>query len=283
MEKLILWWQHLPENIQPVIFSIGPMQVRWYGLMYIAAFLTVYLIVLYRIKTERFQYDRDTIIDFLFWAMLGVFIGGRFGYVVFYDLSYFLAHPLEIICPFTFSDGFRYTGIYGMSYHGGLLGVATAFTLFCRKRKISLWHFADLFIPAITAGYTFGRLGNFINGELYGRITKVPWGMYFPLDSLQSLRHPSQLYEAFFEGIFLFVILWSLRKKKYFDGFLFSLYFIGYGLVRFFIEFVREPDSHLGFIVGSFTMGQILCFCMIVAGAALFFVRKSHGEKKNCH
>ena len=129
--------------------------------------------------------------------------------------------------------------------------------------------------PAIPLGYTFGRLGNFINGELYGRVTTVPWGMYFPLDPTHQLRHPSQLYEAFFEGILLFIILWSLRETKFFDGFLFSLYLIGYGLVRIFIEFVREPDSQLGFILGSFTMGQILCICMILGGILIMMRRGS--------
>jgi len=229
---------------------------------------------MYRIRTEQLKYSKETIIDFIFWLIMGVFVGGRLGYVLFYDLQYFISHPLEIISPFKFSEGIQYTGIYGMSYHGGLIGVLIVFLVFCHKRGIRIWNFIDLFVPAVALGYTFGRIGNFINGELFGRITKITWGMFFPLDTMQQLRHPSQLYEAFFEGLFLFVILWILRKKKHFDGFLFSVYLIGYGIVRFFIEFVREPDTHLGFVLAQFTMGQILCFCMIVVGSILFFIRK---------
>ena len=161
-----------------------------------------------------------------------------------------------------------------MSYHGGLIGVLLGSILFCYRRKINFWNFADLMIPAIPLGYTFGRIGNFINGELYGRVTTVPWGMYFPLDATGQLRHPSQLYEAFFEGIFLFAVLWGIRKKSLFNGFLLSLYLIGYGLVRFFIEFVRKPDFQLGFITGPFTMGQILCFAMISGGMSVFLIKK---------
>jgi phosphatidylglycerol:prolipoprotein diacylglycerol transferase len=163
-----------------------------------------------------------------------------------------------------------------MSYHGGVIGVILVSIFFCHKYRINFWNFADLLCPAIPLGYTFGRIGNFINGELYGRVTAVPWGMYFPLDPMHQLRHPSQLYEVFFEGIFLFVILWSLRKMKCFDGFFFSLYLIGYGLVRFFIEFVREPDPQLGFILGPFTMGQILCIFMILGGIFIMLIRRSH-------
>ena len=165
-------------------------------------------------------------------------------------------------------------GISGMSYHGGAIGVLLASIIFCRKHRINFWRFADLFCPAIPLGYTFGRIGNFINGELYGRVTTVPWGMYFPLDPYHRLRHPSQLYEAFFEGIFLFAILWMMRKKKYFDGFLFSLYLIGYGTVRFFIEFFRAADPQVGFVFGMLTMGQVLCLVMVFLGIAVIIIKK---------
>ncbi len=167
--------------------------------------------------------------------MIGVIIGGRFGYALFYNFGYYFQHPLEIILPFDFSHGIRFVGLSGMSYHGGLIGVVLASILFCRKYKIKFWHFGDMLCPAVPLGYTFGRIGNFINGELYGRVTDVPWGMYFPLDPSQSLRHPSQLYEALFEGIVLFILLWLIRKKKMFDGFLIGIYICGYGFVRFFI------------------------------------------------
>jgi phosphatidylglycerol:prolipoprotein diacylglycerol transferase len=243
--------------------------------MYLVAFVITYVLILYRLKNEKYQYSPKIIQTFFLYAILGVMIGGRLGYVLFYDLVFFLKQPLRIICPFEYSNGFHYVGLFGMSYHGGLLGVILASLFFCYKNKVNFLHFADLVSPAIPLGYTFGRIGNFLNGELFGRTTSVPWGMYFPLDSTRQLRHPSQLYEAFFEGISLFVILWSLRKTRSFDGFLFSLYLIGYGLVRFFIEFVREPDSQLGFIAGPFTTGQVLCVFMILGGIFIMLIRKS--------
>lgn len=262
-------WSHIPEHINPVFFSLGPFQIHWYGLMYVIAFSIFYGLAIYRIRTEEPAYSKKMVLDFLTWAIAGVLLGGRLGYVLFYDFGYFAAHPVRIISPFDFSNGFQYTGIYGMSYHGGMIGVMTAAIFFCRKNKIKLWPFVDFVIPAIPLGYLFGRLGNFINGELYGRVTVMPWGMYFPLDPLHQLRHPSQLYEVFFEGLILFLVLWNLRTIKFFNGFLFCLYLIGYGLMRFFIEFVREPDSQLGFVAGPFTMGQILCFMMILAGGSI--------------
>ncbi|MCX5840923.1 MAG: prolipoprotein diacylglyceryl transferase [Deltaproteobacteria bacterium] len=193
----------------------------------------------------------------------------------FYNLSYYLHHPLEIFLPFEFANGIRFVGISGMSYHGGAIGVLSASLIFCRRHQIDFWRFADLFIPAIPLGYTFGRIGNFINGELYGRATTVPWGMIFPADSLQLIRHPSQLYEALFEGLVLFAVLWMIRKKSPFDGFLLAFYVIGYGLVRFFIEFFREPDTQVGFVWASLSMGQVLCILMILAGLAVMMWRRT--------
>lgn len=146
--------------------------------------------------------------------------------------------------------------------------------MFCKRHKLNLWKFIDFFIPAVPLGYMFGRLGNFLNGELYGRVTDVWWGMYFPQALSYQLRHPSQLYEAFFEGVVLFIILWSLRQKGIADGFLFSIYLIGYGCVRFFIEFFRQPDEHLGFLLWSLSMGQILCLLMMAVGVLLIRKQK---------
>jgi phosphatidylglycerol:prolipoprotein diacylglycerol transferase len=274
IDQLIEFWQHLPYHISPTIVEIGSFQLRYYGLMYLVAFGITYLLVIYRITHEKLDYSKELIQDYFVCAILGLLLGARLGYVLFYSPGYYLIHPLEIIFPFDLSGGVRFVGISGMSYHGGALGVLIASIIFCRKYSIPFWHFADLISAAIPLGYTFGRIGNFINGELYGRVTDVPWGMYFPLDPALRLHHPSQLYEAFFEGIFLFIVLWTLRKKKYFDGFLFSLYLIGYGTVRFFIEFFREPDAHLGFVAGVLTMGQVLCLIMIVSGLVLMAVRK---------
>ncbi|MCK5138912.1 MAG: prolipoprotein diacylglyceryl transferase [Thermodesulfovibrionia bacterium] len=268
------FWNHIPEHINPVIVQIGQFQVRYYGLMYVIAFSALYILVMYRVKNETYEYSKNVIQNFFVWAILGLMVGARLGYVVFYNLKYYSAHPLEIILPFSFVNGFHYTGITGMSYHGGLIGVLLASIFFCYKNKINFWHLSDLFIPAIPLGYTFGRIGNFINGELYGRITSTRWGMYFPSDPTGQLRHPSQLYEAFFEGVFLFFILWNVRKKRPFNGFFLSLYLIGYGLVRFFIEFIRQPDPHLGFILGPLTTGQILCLTMIAGGVVIIFIRK---------
>lgn len=272
--QFINFWQHIPEHITPYIFRIGQFEVRYYGLMYIVAFAVVYVLSFYRLKHEDYGYNRDAVENYFVWAILGLMIGARLGYVIFYNFTYYAAHPLETVLPFSFTGGFHFTGLAGMSYHGGLIGVIAGTALFCRKYKIKFWQFVDFLIPSIPLGYTFGRIGNFINGELYGRITDVSWGMYFPSDMSNRLRHPSQLYEAFFEGIFLFLILWSIRKRRLFDGFFLGLYIIGYGTVRFFIEFVREPDSHIGYFFGLVTLGQILCLCMVLTGAGILLLRK---------
>lgn len=271
MAEFINWWQHLPQHISPVIFQIGSFKLQYYGLMYIVAFACTYFLVLYRLRREgRFGISRQQVGDLTTWAILGLMIGARLGYVVFYNLSYFIRHPLEIVLPFDFSDGIAFTGISGMSYHGGLIGALAAGWLYARQSDIRITEVLDLYLPVIPLGYTFGRLGNFINGELYGRITTAPVGMYFPLAPERALRHPSQLYEAFFEGVFLFAVMWGLRKVSAPGGAMLSFYLIGYGAVRFFIEFFREPDAHLGFVFFSLSMGQVLCLAMILAGALLF-------------
>jgi phosphatidylglycerol:prolipoprotein diacylglycerol transferase len=275
VESFITFWQHIPGQIRPYLFEIGSFQLRYYSLMYIVAFLVTYFLVSYRIKTERFSYSVETIQNIFIWVITGLILGARLGYVFFYNFAYYLRHPLEILLPFDFTNGIHFVGISGMSYHGGAIGVILAAVIFCRRHKLNFWNLADLVSPAIPLGYTFGRIGNFINGELYGRATAVPWGMYFPLDPTHQLRHPSQLYEAFFEGIFLFAVLWSVKRKSPFDGFMLSLYIIGYGLVRFVIEFFREPDEQLGFIVGSLSMGQLLCLIMILGGIALLLIRRA--------
>ncbi|MBW2657410.1 MAG: prolipoprotein diacylglyceryl transferase [Deltaproteobacteria bacterium] len=272
MEEFWSWWQHLPQNIDPVIFEIGSFKLQYYGLMYIVAFAITFFLVLYRVKREdRFEITTDQIKDLSTYMILGLVIGARLGYVLFYNLSYYLKHPLEIILPFSFSNGMTFTGISGMSYHGGLIGMTLVSWLYIRKAKLDWWSVVDLYLPAIPLGYTFGRLGNFINGELFGRVTTSSVGMYFPLAAKGERRHPSQLYEAFFEGIFLFVVLWGIRRVKIPKGAMLALYLIGYGTVRFFIEYFREPDAHIGFVFLSFSMGQILCSLMIAGGFFLYF------------
>ena len=262
----------MPEKMSPVIFEIGGFRLQYYGLMYIIAFAVTYVLVLYRVKHEkRFRVSDDDVQNLMLVIIIGVIAGGRLGYVLFYNLSYYLSNPLEIFLPFQFLNGtITFTGISGMSFHGGLLGVLICVGLYIRKTNLNFWETADLFAPVVPLGYTFGRLGNFINGELYGRITSAPIGMHFPLAPGTDLRHPSQLYEAFFEGIFLFAVLWNLRKYKYPQGAMLAFYIIGYGMVRFFIEYYRQPDAQLGFIFMSFSMGQILCSLMMIGGIALY-------------
>ncbi|MCP4757512.1 MAG: prolipoprotein diacylglyceryl transferase, partial [Proteobacteria bacterium] len=268
------WWNHLPEHIDPVMAQIGPFSLRYYGLMYVVAFVLGYLLILHRLKHEEHEYTKETVQNYATWVFLGVLIGARFGYVFFYNFNYFAAHPLKAISPIDFSNGFKYVGFSGMSFHGGAIGVVLCSFYFCRKNKIDFWKFSELVTPVIPLSSTFGRIGNFLNGELYGRVTEVPWGMYFPADPTGRLRHPSQLYEAFFEGLFLFLLFWGLRKKRFFPGFLMGLYLIGYGTARFFVEFVRMPDSQLKFVLGPFTMGQILCICMAMCGVVIIVVRR---------
>jgi phosphatidylglycerol:prolipoprotein diacylglycerol transferase len=264
-------WQHLPAKMSPVLFQIGPVKVQYYGLMYIVAFGITYMLVISHLKRQKGPTISVEQVQNLFTAMIvGLMVGARFGYVIFYHFSYYLHHPLEVILPFSFSDGLTYTGIAGMSFHGGGIGITVAVWLYARKTKLGFLRLADLVAPNIPLGYTFGRIGNFINGELFGRVTEKPWGMYFPHAPTHALRHPSQLYEAFFEGIFLFGILWVLKSRVRTPGRMLALYLIGYGAIRFVIEFFRQPDAHLGFVLPGFSMGQILCVVMMLTGAGCF-------------
>ena len=280
MSEFWNWWQHLPEQITPVLFQIGPIKVQYYGLMYLVAFTITYILVIYSLKKEKHHPLSPQQLQSLFTAMIiGLLVGARLGYVLFYNFSYYLRHPLEIILPFDFTNGVAFTGIAGMSFHGGLIGTIVAFWIYVRKIDCGFFKTADLIVPAIPLGYTFGRIGNFINGELYGRVTEKLWGMFFPTAPTHALRHPSQLYEAFFEGIFLFAVLWPLRNRVRPIGAMLALYLIGYGLARFFIEYFRQPDDHLGFVLMRFSMGQILCALMVAAGLMmLFFLKRTHSS-----
>ena len=280
MQNFFYWWQHLPSKMDPTIFTIGNFPIRWYGMMYIVAFAIAYLMAKYRLKKENLPYTNEFLSNAITWAILGLLIGARVGYVLFYNFDWFLSNPFSIIMPFAKVNGsWQFTGISGMSYHGGAIGVFIAWILFCRKEKIKYFNLTDLIVPGIPLAFTFGRLGNFINGELYGRITDAGIGMYFPAARDGLLRHPSQLYEAFFEGIILFAILWPLRKFKPFPGFVSGLYVFGYGFFRFFIEFFREPDEHLGFVFLSFSMGQLLCFAMILGAGIIWYF--GYNQKNN--
>jgi len=226
--------------------------------MYVVAFMVVYFLVQYRIGKNEWEGEIETqnskletadknsklsnfLLDFLAYAFLGLVIGARLGEVLFYNFSYYAMSPIRIISPFD-PITHEFIGIYGMSYHGGLIGVLLAVIYFCRKNRVNFWQLADFVVPAVPAGYFFGRIGNFINGELYGRASGKFWGMYFPLDSYLLLRHPSQLYEAFFEGLVLFLILWKIRNHEKIQGKMLAVYILGYAFWRFFMEFFREPD-----------------------------------------
>ncbi|MFH0969255.1 MAG: prolipoprotein diacylglyceryl transferase [Patescibacteria group bacterium] len=272
---MLSFYQHLPEYINPIAFSIGSFNIRWYSLMYLAGFFVVYILLKYKIQNTRYKIrDTNLIIDFLLYSFAGLIIGARLGYVLFYNFNYFFHNPLEIISPFNSSGNF--TGIFGMSYFGGLIGIGIASLVFCGIKKIKFWQWADFAIPAIPAGYFFGRIGNFLNGELFGKITEKPWGMYFNSESF--LRHPTQLYEALLEGLLLFIILWLLRGRTKFPGYLLLIYLFGYGIIRFFIEFLREPE---GAPLSSLTTGQILSIFLIFFLILLFFKLKNKQKTAN--
>ncbi|MCB9496745.1 MAG: prolipoprotein diacylglyceryl transferase [Fibrobacteria bacterium] len=274
--SLPLDWQHIQWHLDPVALQLGPLAIRWYGLMYAVAFTVCYLLVMRRLKRESWPFTREHIDQALTWMVVGVLVGGRLGYVFFYGWEHFSQHPLQILFPFSLEGGFHFTGISGMSYHGGLAGFAAAMILFGRKYKLDALRMSDLYVPAVPLGYTFGRLGNFLNGELWGRVSDVPWAVRFPADATNAglglpppLRHPSQLYEAFGEGVLLWAILWSLRNRPWFHNRMLATYIMGYGIIRFVIEYTRQPDSQLGFVLGSLSMGQVLCLAMILVGAVL--------------
>ena len=263
------WWQNLPSNIDPYVFEVGSFRVGWYGMMYVVGYIVLYFLAAYRSRKEGFPYNKDFIQDFLVWTAFGLLIGARLGYVVIYNPGYYIRHPLEIILPFNLDGGMSYTGISGMSFHGGGIGVFIASLWFLRRSGVRFVDFADFITPCIPLGYFFGRIGNFINSELYGRVTTVPWGMYFPSDPSGRLRHPSQLYEAFLEGIVLFAVLWMLRRRQSFKGLMFPIYLGGYAVARFIVEFFRQPDSHLGFIAVNLSMGQLLSIGMLLIAIAV--------------
>ncbi len=269
----IVWWQTLPSKMDPILLSIGSFSIYWYSTMYLVAFGVVYLLC--RKKINNNEYTKLTLLEFedlLSWCFIALIIGARLGYVLFYNFEYYIDNPLEILLPFSIKNGvWKFTGIAGMSYHGGVIGVLIAIWMYARKKGLHLYTVADFLTPAIPLGYFFGRIGNFINGELYGRVTEASIGMYFPNAGDYQLRHPSQLYEAFFEGIVLYFLIKSLKTRFTFLGFNSGLYVFGYAFFRFFIEYVREPDKHLQFILLNLTMGQLLCIAMMIGGIVIWF------------
>ncbi|HSA70758.1 MAG TPA: prolipoprotein diacylglyceryl transferase [Burkholderiales bacterium] len=245
-------------NIDPIAFSIGPLAVRWYGLMYLAGFAIGWWLGARRIAKGQAPITRAQLDDLLFLIVLGVILGGRLGYVLFYKPGYYASHPLEI---FAIWQG-------GMSFHGGLLGVMFAMVFAARRYGVDYVRLMDFLAPLTPLGFAAGRLGNFINAELPGRVTDLPWAMVFP-GTDGAPRHPSQLYQFALEGVALFVFLWWFSSKPRPRGQVSAMFLLGYGALRFVAEFAREPDSFIGYLALGLTMGQWLCLAMIAAGAAL--------------
>ncbi|MDR1352088.1 MAG: prolipoprotein diacylglyceryl transferase [Treponema sp.] len=300
---------NFPSWLSPEI--IPGLPVRWYGVMYIVAFGIAYLLYRRQVRERNFPMSEDNLSGLFFAGILGLVLGARIFATIVYETSdIYIRRPWLIFWPFR--DG-RFTGLQGMSYHGGVIGGALGFVIFGLVKKFDIREIGDMFAGSIPLGYTFGRLGNFINGELYGRVTAWPVGMIFPnaqrypareawaleiaektgipvpgADAMLNLpRHPSQLYEAFFEGVILWLVIWLLRKKNPFKGFLMGLYVGAYGLIRFVLEYFREPDADLGYRIElvrngappalfsslfNFTTGQVLCFAMILAALVWWII-----------
>lgn len=249
----------LAPNIDPVAIALGPVKVHWYGLMYVIGFLALWFFTSRRAKLPNSGWTTEQVGDLVFYGALGVILGGRIGYMLFYNLSQYVAHPLDILKIW---EG-------GMSFHGGLAGVLLAMLYFARKSGKAFFTVADFIAPWVPIGLGLGRLGNFINQELWGRTTDVSWGMVFR-DAGPLPRHPSQLYQAALEGLALFVILWLFTRKPRPTASVSGLFLVGYGAFRVLTEFVREPDAQLGYLAFDWlTMGQVLSVPMILFGVGL--------------
>ncbi len=247
---------HYPQ-INPIAFHVGPLVVHWYGIMYLCGFAAAWLLGTYRARRSNGEWTADQVSDVIVYAALGVILGGRIGYMLLYDFFGFVHHPLTL---FYVWDG-------GMSFHGGLLGVILAMWLFARRYQKNVWDITDFIAPLVPLGLMAGRVGNFINGELWGRVTNVPWAMVFPKGGPYP-RHPSQLYEAALEGLLLFIIVWFFSRKARPRFAVSALFLLCYGVFRCFVEFFRVPDAQYGYIAfGWLTVGQIYSLPMIVLGA----------------
>lgn len=256
-------------SINPVALEMGPVAIHWYGLTYLAAFGLFMLLGNMRLRHPSFSgqrgsdaWTRRDVEDILFLGIVGVILGGRLGYCLFYKPAYYLAHPLEIFAVW----------LGGMSFHGGLLGVIAALVWFARTRQRSWLQVADFVAPCVPTGLAAGRVGNFINGELWGRFSSpdLPWGMVFPHSGSMLPRHPSQIYQFLLEGLLLFVLLWLYARKERRQGQVAAAFLLGYGVFRFIAEYFREPDSFLGLLSLGMSMGQWLCLPMIMGGLGLW-------------
>lgn len=247
-------------SIDPVAIAIGPLKIHWYGLMYLVGIGAAWWLAKRRLAQFDPSWTRDTLSDLVFWCALGVIAGGRLGYVLFYDLASYIANPALVLRIW---EG-------GMSFHGGFLGVLLAVLWFARKHKKPFWALMDFIAPLVPIGLGAGRIGNFINAELWGKASDVPWAMVFPTDPMQLARHPSQLYQFALEGVALFFILWLYTRKPRPTMAVSGLFALCYGVFRFIVEFVRVPDAQLGYLAFDWlTMGQILCLPMMAVGVFL--------------
>ena len=247
-------------NFDPVAIRLGPLAIHWYGLMYLIGFGSAWLLGRWRISHGKTRLTLKDLEDIIFYGVLGVIAGGRLGYVIFYKPAYYASHPLEM---FYLWEG-------GMSFHGGLLGVLVMVTWLAYSRKYKWFEVSDFVAPLIPLGLAAGRMGNFINGELWGRPSTLPWAMVFPQSGDGIARHPSQLYQLGLEGLLLFVLLWWFANKPRPTGQVSAVFLMGYGFFRFLAEYAREPDDFLGLLTAGLSMGQLLSLPMILAGAILF-------------
>ena len=252
-------------NIDPVLLSIGPFEIRYYGLFFVVGFIIAYFLLNYLVKRKEIDLTKDDIADLLLYVIVGVVLGARIFYVFIYNLPFYLSNPLQIIAVW---NG-------GLSFHGGIIGAAIAAFYFTKRKNIDFYTIADIAVITVALGLALGRLGNFTNGELYGRITDVPWS--FKFQDAEGFRHPSQIY-ASFKNLLIFFTLWVIKDKKLPKGFMFWLFVIMYSIFRFTVEFFRQPDPQLGFIIGFLTMGQILSIIMFLVG--IFFLYKIYKKKQ---
>lgn len=269
-------WNHIYEHFDPVALNLGFISIHWYGIMYVLALFTALWFAKYIIKKDHMDITDSDIDRFFVWIEVGVILGARLGYILFYDTQtlYYVAHPWQIFNPFV--DG-EFVGIRGMSYHGAILGALIASYLFGRKNPVVIWRLLDVVGLAVPVGYIFGRIGNFLNQELIGKATDVSWGIF--VDGV--LRHPSQLYEALIEGVVVAAIIYQYRSHKRFEGELFALYGILYGVARFIAEFWREPDVQIGYLCcGWLSMGQLMSIMMITLSIGIYLYAEKISHQK---
>ncbi len=252
-------------NINPVLLELGPFQIRYYGLFYALGFLIAYFLIYYLAKKKQLKITKDDVADFLVYAIIGVVLGARFVYTIFYNPLFYFQNPLEIIAVW---HG-------GLSFHGGLIGAIIACYLFCKKKKIEFYDFADIAVIPVALALALGRIGNFMNAELYGRLANVAWCIDYSknkfVENLPSgCRHPSQIYESL-KNLAIFSALWAIKDKKLPKGFMFWSFVAMYGLFRTIVEFFRQPDEQIGFIFNYFTMGQLLSFPLFLIGIYMLF------------